>query len=185
MFVKAKRLGNMTHSVICKSVNKLLMGKTYWKNVVLPSLLQSSEVMPFTNKEIQDIQVIENGVLGKILGARKGTPISVLRGEIGSSLMKRRIMETKLMYVKSITEGKNELLKEFWRKSRKEKNNPFTSKINNYLEEINLSYKEFSEMSKREIKNVLKEWDTKQWEEDMKSKRSIHLYRSAKKAIRQ
>ena len=35
MFNKAIKLSNMTYSVIEKSCNKLLIGKTYWKSVAL------------------------------------------------------------------------------------------------------------------------------------------------------
>ena len=41
MFTKAIKLSNMTYSVIEKSCNKLVIGKTYWKSVVVPSILYS------------------------------------------------------------------------------------------------------------------------------------------------
>ena len=34
----AERMANLTFSVISKSCNKLLIGKTYWKNVMQPSV---------------------------------------------------------------------------------------------------------------------------------------------------
>ena len=40
----------------------MLIGKCYWKDVILPSILQSIEVMNFTKKEINSLQKIENGV---------------------------------------------------------------------------------------------------------------------------
>ena len=33
MIEKAEKLSNMTYSVIAKSCHKLLIGKTYWKNI--------------------------------------------------------------------------------------------------------------------------------------------------------
>lgn len=39
MFRKARRLANMTYNVIEKSCSRMLIGKTYWKNVALPSIL--------------------------------------------------------------------------------------------------------------------------------------------------
>ena len=40
---KAQKLANMTYSIIAKSCNKIMVGKTYWKSVaLLPSLLHGS-----------------------------------------------------------------------------------------------------------------------------------------------
>lgn len=39
---KAKKLANLTYSIISQSCNKILIGKTYWKSVVLPSVLFGS-----------------------------------------------------------------------------------------------------------------------------------------------
>ena len=64
----------MTYSIIKRSVNKMLIGKTFWKNVVLPTILQGVGLMTFTSKEIKKLQVIENGVYRKIweeTGARR------------------------------------------------------------------------------------------------------------------
>ena len=40
-----KRLSVMTNSVIEKSCHRVMMGKTYWKGVVLPSALYGAEVI--------------------------------------------------------------------------------------------------------------------------------------------
>ena len=53
---KAQKMANMTYSeysVTEKSVNKILIGKTYWKNLVLPSLLHATAIMNISKTEIQ------------------------------------------------------------------------------------------------------------------------------------
>ena len=35
---KAKKMSNITYSIIAKSCNKVLIGKTYWKCIALPSI---------------------------------------------------------------------------------------------------------------------------------------------------
>ena len=52
---KAKELASMIMSVIARSSNKLLIGKTYWKSVVLPDVLYGAEIIPFTKSELNDI----------------------------------------------------------------------------------------------------------------------------------
>ena len=39
MLAKARKMANLTYCIIEKSCNKLLSGKTYWKNIILPSVL--------------------------------------------------------------------------------------------------------------------------------------------------
>ena len=40
--LQARQMTNLTYSVIARSCNKVLIGKTYWKSVVLPSILYAS-----------------------------------------------------------------------------------------------------------------------------------------------
>ncbi|CAL4088951.1 unnamed protein product [Meganyctiphanes norvegica] len=61
----AEKYANMTHGIICKSVNRILIGKTYWKCVILPSLLQNIGIIKFNQKEISNLQTIENGYTEK------------------------------------------------------------------------------------------------------------------------
>ena len=111
MIKKAHKLSNMTYSIISKSCNKIMIGKTYWKSIALPAILYGVNVMTLTETEIKQLQTIENGVYRKILGAPKYAPNCTLRGEIGSSLMKTRIMKGHLQYIRTTLQGRNELLK--------------------------------------------------------------------------
>lgn len=73
MIEKAQKLANLTYSVIGKSCNKVLIGKTYWKNVALPSILYGTSIITLTEAEIDKLQTIENGVYRRILGAAIST----------------------------------------------------------------------------------------------------------------
>ena len=84
---KARKLANMTYAVIEKSCNKLLIGKTYWKSVALPSILYGINVINLSEDDIKSLQTIENSVYRAILGAPDYAPNSTLRSEIGASLM--------------------------------------------------------------------------------------------------
>ena len=50
----------MTNSVIEKSCHRVMMGKTYWKGVVLPSALYGAEVIDMKVEEIDKLQKAEN-----------------------------------------------------------------------------------------------------------------------------
>ena len=69
MFSKAKRMENMTYGIIERSCNRVMIGKTYWKDVVLPSILHGAEVIDLTKEEINKLQIIENNIYRKILRA--------------------------------------------------------------------------------------------------------------------
>ena len=62
MIAKAQNLANLTYSIIEKSCNKIMIGKTYWKSVALPSILYGVNIIQLTETEIEKLQSIENGV---------------------------------------------------------------------------------------------------------------------------
>ena len=78
----------MTNSVIEKSCHRVMMGKTYWKGVVLPSALYGAEVIDIKAEEIDKLQKAENTAMRRILKAPKWTAQAAIRGEIGISNMK-------------------------------------------------------------------------------------------------
>ena len=89
--------------IIEKSCNILIIGKSFWKNIVLPSVLDGAAIVNLSENDIQKLQMIENGLHRKILGAFKGTAVESLRGEIGASdIMRTRIIKSRLMYIKYI-----------------------------------------------------------------------------------
>ncbi len=62
-------MANTTYSVIDRACNKLLIGKTYWKSVVLLCPLNGSSVVVWNQQELEKMQRIENSVWRKILSA--------------------------------------------------------------------------------------------------------------------
>ena len=54
------------------------------------------EIVNLTETEINKLQRVENSVYRQILGGIKSTAVTSLRGEIGASSMKTRIMIGKM-----------------------------------------------------------------------------------------
>ena len=186
MLQKAKTFLYQTEGIICRSINRLLIGKTFWKSIALPSVLQNIGIIPFTDDEIGKFQVIENSVYKKILGGKNGTPNVTLRGEVGTSMMKTRFIETKLLMIKSIIEGENELTKEILNKVRKEREeNKWNKQINEYLKETNIEYNDIYILKRMELKKKVRKWDNDMWEKELETKTSIPIYRKYKKEIRE
>ena len=74
----------------------MTVGKAYWKNVCMPSIIYGFNIIKINNAQINKLQIIENNIYRKILKAPIYTPVETLRGEIGSSQMKTRIIKGKI-----------------------------------------------------------------------------------------
>ena len=182
---RAKSYANMMYLITGKCVNRMLMGKTYWKNMIVPRLLYGSGVMTFNAKEIAQLQIAENIAYRRIMEAREHTPISALRGEIGSSLMITRIMESKLLLTKNILEGSNNLTKKILEESRIERKNKYNTTLSEYLRKLNIRFEELKTISKVNIKDIAKKWDSNKWKADLKEKSSLKTYRTYKLEIKE
>ena len=62
---KAQRMANLTHAIIHKSVNKVIIGTTYWKQVILPSILYGSAVIVYRvgRKNVSTFSKFHNSVI--------------------------------------------------------------------------------------------------------------------------
>ena len=182
---KAKTYANMMYLITGKCVNRMLMGKTYWKNMIVPRLLYGTGVMSFKAKEIAQLQVAENIAYRRIMEAGEKTPNSALRGEIGSSLMITRIMESKLLLTKNILEGSNNLTKKILEESRIERQNKYNKTLSEYLRKFDIQFEELETMSKGRIKGIAKEWDSNKWKKELGEKSSLRTYRTYKLEIKE
>ena len=72
-------MANMMLSIINRSTNKLLIGKTYWKNVILPEILYGLDNIVYNKKEIEQLQNSENQAYRLILTAPRYTDVEILR----------------------------------------------------------------------------------------------------------
>ena len=75
------------------------MGKTYWKNVVLPCIMVTNSVVEWQRSELEKLQRLENSVWRQVLGAPSYVALESLRGEIGCATFEERDMRNKLNYV--------------------------------------------------------------------------------------
>ena len=182
---KAERMTNMTYNVICKSCNKLMIGKTYWKCLALPSILYGTRVMPLTEAEIRKLQTIENGVYRRILSAPRYAPNCTLRGEIGSSLMKSRIMEGHLQFTRDALQGRNQLLKTVIKLRAMNTRSKWTKTIKCHLDTLGLTMSALGFLKKGDLKSAVREWDYQEWLLELERKSTLFLYKKSKDEIRE
>ena len=67
---------------------------------------------------LEKMQKVEYRVYRQLLGAAGYVPLAVIRGEIGASLVKTRVMSARIMLVKGMIEGENKLVKDILGKVR-------------------------------------------------------------------
>ena len=122
--LKAKRFANMTYSTTANACNKILIGKTFWKSIAMPSFLYAAEILEYTEEELKSFQRTDNQVYRAILELSIYTASSALRSEIGASSSKARDIKNKILFVKHILEtGSIELERYFYTSFMSKKQN--------------------------------------------------------------
>ena len=103
---------NTIMAEVKKSADKTVVGKAIWKLMSVPSILFGRAVVPTCNTLIKGIQRRENRVWRYLMDIGSYSSVDALRGEIGASLVRSRVMETTLQYVRSVMSSKFENIKE-------------------------------------------------------------------------
>ena len=182
--ILAEKLANITYSVINRSCNRLLIGKTYWKNIALPAILYGSSIIDWKKREIEKLQVQQNNVCRKIMAAPRWATICALRGEIGISSMVDRINQNRLQYIRNRLKGGNELIKVIVEELE---NNKGKWKMNSerLCSKYKLDKEKIGEYTHNDIKIKIRTIETEKWKEEMEKKKTLVLYRKYKDSIKQ
>ncbi|XP_050714164.1 uncharacterized protein LOC126997158 [Eriocheir sinensis] len=177
MFRKARRLANMTYNVIEKSCSRMLKGKTYWKNVALPSILYGVNIINITKTDIKKLQRIENEVYRKILRAPMYAQEAALRGEIGSSSVKNRIREGQWKYLRYVLVEGNDLVRRVGEEMIEKRQSRWVKDLLNELRATEGLSVSVRNETKESIKQRMRELDTREWKRQMNEKASLKIYR--------
>jgi len=178
---KMRKYANATYSAMENSYSRIVIGKLWWKTLVLPAVLLGAGIINFTDEEINEIQIIENNIYRKMLKTNKYTPTSALRGEVGALKAKNRIIETNLLIIKSILNGKNSLMKKILTNILNEKENSMNKQINKGLKLTNMNINQLNEIEKNKLREKIRKIDTNEWIEDMEKCKTLDIYRKNKK----
>jgi len=176
----ADKMANVTYSVIGRACDRLLLGKTYWKNVVLPSVLISSEVIVWREREKERLQRIENGVWRRIFGAPSYTPVAALQGEVGCSSVASRDLKTKLAFVRFMTGAKNGILRKIidrmrrleWRGSCN-----WFGCVEKYMGQLGVRWLDLETISNHRLMKMADDLERERWRMEVENRSSLHFYR--------
>ena len=172
-----RKMANITYSVIERSCNKLLIGKTFWKSIVLPSSLYGTNIINLTEDNINELQKIENSVCRSILGAIHYSPNVTLRGEIGASLVKKIVINGRINYIKGIQSNRNKLLETILWSIETERETRWMKTTRKYMNVTNKIFNYIRLNSKEYLKQFTIKWDRNIWEDELEMKTSLQIYK--------
>jgi len=174
----AERMVNMTYSVIARACDRVLIGKTYWKSIVLPTVLSSGDVMVWKKDERERMQRIENGVWRRVFGVPTYTPVAALQGEIGCSGVEARDMKGKLKLLKYLMGCESGVTRKVFEGVRLGgRVNPWMRVVNRYLDELGMTCDRVKMMTNGEIVKAVNDWEHVRWRGEVQSKSTLVHYR--------
>ena len=146
----------------------------------MPAILFGRAIVPTCASRIEGLQRLENRVWRFLMDIGGYSTVDALRGEMGASLVKSRVMETMLLYVIDTMNSKFNNVKEMMLDTiATEKGHWYTS-INAHRKELGISWDALLEMSKEELKKRIRNYDTEKWHEGLESKSTMKHYAQGK-----
>ena len=109
--------------------------------------------------------------------------MEALRGEIGASMVKTRIMETMLMYLVDTLASDFSDIKRMMRDTLNKGKGRWYKTIDEYKTELKLTWEELLITDRPTLKSMIRVYDIAKWEEGMEKKISLRFYIQEKKSI--
>ena len=156
---------------------ELLIGKTFWKNIVLPLVFYGINIINLTEDNINELHKIENSVYRSILGAAHYSPNVTLRGEIGTSLVKKRVRNGRINYIKGIQSNRNKLLETILWTIENEQETKWIKTTREYMNVTNINFNDNRLNSKEYLKQFMIKWDRNIWEDELEMKTRLQIYK--------
>ena len=182
MIDKGRKMSNLTYSVIEKCCHRVIIGKVYWKSVVLAGVLYGAEVVNMREVDVEKLQRQENVTMRRILRAPKYVAVAAMQGEIGIGTMKSRLVRGRLQYLRRKMQGDNNLVKEVMASMRRN-NVGWWKRTEKYLEWAGIEAEELEGMSGQEVKRRIADRVDSEWMEEINKKSTLWLYREYKQEM--
>ena len=140
--------------------------------------------MSFSEEQIAQMQRFENRVYRQLLGAPSYTPVAILRGEVGSSEVRTRFVQGRILFTKSMLDGDCWLLKTILGNIRSGLGMVrWNYLLDVYLSNIGIVYEDISRLDINEIKKKVRDYDDRVWLRDLDKLTDRELYKENKKSI--
>jgi len=184
MVNRAKWMSSMTSSVIEKSCHRVMVGKSYWKGVVLPRVLYGAEVVRLKVEDMNSIQKQENAAMRRMLEAGRGVAIAGMRGEIGMGTVRSRVARGRIQYWRRVEQGGNELLKRVLRATI-QSGGEWVRETRKNMNWAEVRENEIKDITKEEVKRRVARKVHMEWRQEMEGKSSLRIYRLYKNEMKE
>lgn len=171
---KARRMAGMILNGGSRQINKFEVGRSLWKGVAVPYCLYGTEVTNYTEGDMMKLEKVQNIVGRWGLGAPKCTATEAIRGDMGWSTFRERIIKGKLGYAKKLETMEDER----WAKILMKENEVVTSgkkEIRRWKRRENVE-ENWENMGYMEVKKAIEKNGRSRWEEGVKEKTSLTWY---------
>ena len=149
-----------------------------------PSALYGAKVIDM-REEIYKLQIAENTAMRRLLRTPKGVAQAAIRGEIGICNMKARITRSRLLYLRRIETGKNEVLKRILEDSKKHKKSKWWETTRKYMNWARIEEREIKERRAKEIRGKIAKVVEEEWREELEKKSFLGIYRRFQKEMKE
>ena len=99
-----------------------------------------------------------------------------LRGEIGASLMRKRVINGRINYIKCIQRNINELLESILWIILTEQKTKWIKTTRKYMNDVNISFNDIHQKSKEYLKQFMIKWDLNIWKAELEMKTTLQIY---------
>ena len=135
----------------------------------IPAIMYGRTVVTTSETNITKLQRIENRIWRFLLGIGGYSTVEALRGEIGASMVKSRIMETSLGYILDVLNGEFEELKKMMLDSIEEKRGKWYYHVNRYRLELDISWENLFKLDKKSLKKIVRNYDNDCWKMNLRT----------------
>ncbi len=115
------------------------------------------------------------------------TANSAIRGDIGASSCYARDMKIKILFAKHLLkENRNELIRNIFLKEFEITNvTKWIKTLKTYMKKIDINLTQIIRLSKHNIIEKIKKWDTREWKEEIQTKSTLSIYSLYKRNIKE
>ena len=144
----------------------VIVVKAIWKLMAIPSILFGRAVITTSKTNIEKLQRIENKVWRYLLGIGGYATVEALRGEIGASMVKSRIMETMLTYMIDTMTSEFTNIKNMMKDTITKRKGRWFNTIDDYRKELEITWEQLEKMDRKTLKKLSENMTQKNGKKD-------------------
>lgn len=176
---KARKMAGIIMNSGSRSINKFDVGKSLWKGVAVPYCLYGSEITKYREADITKLEIVQNTIGRWGLGAPRSTAVEALRGDMGWSSFRERIIKGKIAFIKKI----ESLGADRWARRVLEENgakSTWKKEVERWKSKEQLT-EDWEDMRIKDIKKKIRANGLNRWKAGMEGKSTLKWYKRKQK----